>query len=106
MSEWWITQRLNAWGSWARGGLPSLPTMSSIEKARIGRGGVENLSMPSHIAEVDHLVCTAEPPIRIALIVCYAQRGSFEEKAQRLGLTRWALRRRKEQGEAYVYQNL
>lgn len=80
--------------------------MSSIEQARTGRGGVPSDAMPTDVAQVDHCVCTAEPQFRIALIVYYAQSGSLESKAQRLGLTRWALRRRVERGEAHVHANL
>lgn len=106
MSEWWVKRRLIFWGRWAQTGLPTLPTMSTIEKARSGRGGVPNDEMPPDIAEVDHVVCIAPQHIKMALIVYYAQRGGKEEKARRIGLTRWAFRRRVEQGESFVALNL
>ena len=107
MSEWWVKRRLTFWGRWARSGFaPALPTMSTTEKARIGRGGVPDDSMPPDIAEVDHVVCIAAPEVRQALIVYYAQTGSKEEKARRVGITRWAFRRRVERGETWVALNL
>jgi hypothetical protein len=98
--------RLAQWGRWARGGIPSLPTMSTTEKARMGRGGVPCDEMPVHIAEVDHTVAISPPECKIVLIVYYCQQGPFTEKAHRLGLSRWSFRRRLERGESFVAMNL
>jgi hypothetical protein len=107
VSQWWVKRRLTFWGRWARSGVaPSLPTMSTTEKARIGRGGVPDDSMPPDIAEVDHVVCIAPPEVRQVLIVYYAQTGSKVEKARRVGITRYAFGRRLERGESFVALNL
>ena len=97
---------MRAWGSWARGGIPSLPTMSTTEKARIGRGGVPSDEMPPIIAEVDHVVCIAPADQRIVLIVAYAHTGPVKDKAMRLRLSRWQFRRRLERAESFVALNL
>ena len=104
--EWWVKRRLVFWGRWARSGMPQLPTMAAIEQARSGRGGVANDAMPDDIAQVDHAVCLAPLEVKRALIVYYAQTGSLDEKARRIGLTRWSFRRRVERGETFVALNL
>lgn len=95
-------RRLSEWGRWAKGGLPSMPTMSSTEKARIGRGGTPNLDMPPDIAEVDIIVCRADPAQRLILIVHYVQAGTLGEKAARLNLSRHSFRRHLDRAEWYV----
>jgi hypothetical protein len=80
--------------------------MCATEKARTGRGGTPSDEMPPAIAEVDHLICRAPPECKIVLIVYYAQSGQLQEKAQRLGLSRWQFRRRLERGEGFIALNL
>lgn len=102
----WTRLRLTAWGRWARGGLPSLPTMSSTEKARMGRGGTGDRDMPAHIAEVDHAVALTPMPQKRVLIVFYCQQGRITEKASRLEMDRHRFRRLLAQGESFVESNL
>lgn len=106
MAEWWVIRRLTFWGRWAKGGLPSLPTMSSIERARMGRGGRPSDEMPEDIAEVDHAVCIAPAPLKRALISYYAMRGTLEDKALNCGISRREFLRRKERGESFIHQQL
>jgi hypothetical protein len=106
MSQWWVKRRLAWWGRWARTGLPTLPTMCATEKARTGRGGTPNDEMPDDVAEVDRVVCQAPRHIKIVMIVYYAQTGHVQEKANRLGLSRWQFRRLLDQGESFVAMNL
>lgn len=102
----WVKVRLTLWGRWARGGLPSLPTMSPIEKARMGRGGASESEMPPDIAEVDHLVCIAPKAERKVLIVHYTQRGTIAHKASRCGVDPRSFRRRLEQAESFIAYRL
>jgi hypothetical protein len=102
----WTRLRLLAWGRWARGGLPGLPTMSNIEKARVGRGGTENMEMPPHIAEVDVVICRAPQPEKSVLITYYSKSGPLAEKAQMLHMDRWSFKRALVSGESYVESNL
>ena len=104
--DWWVRARLRAWGHWARGGIPSMPTMSTTEKARIGRGGVPIDDMPIPIAEVDSAVRRAPADQRIVLILTYAQPGPIYAKAQRLHITRWTFKRRLERAESFIALNL
>jgi hypothetical protein len=106
VSAAWVKRRLAFWGRWARTGMPGLPTMCATEKARSGRGGIPDDAMPTDIAEIDHLVCKAPLHVKIVLIVYYAQTGQVQEKANRLGLSRWQFRRRLDQGESFVAMNL
>jgi hypothetical protein len=107
MPNYGVKILLTQWGRWSRTSMPGrLPSMSTTEKARIGRGGTGDSEMPYHIAEIDHIVCTAEPTERTALIVYYAQEGSLPDKAARLGLTRSEFRARIERGESFVAINL
>ena len=62
--------------------------------------------MPPHVAEVDHLVVISPLELKQVLIVYYAQQGHLNEKANRLGLTRWTFRRRLERGESFIAINL
>jgi hypothetical protein len=95
-------RRLSDWGRWAKGGLPSMPTMSSTEKARIGRGGTPNLDMPPDIAEIDNIICRAEAAHKLILIVFYVQAGALGDKAARLNLSRHSFRRHLDRAEWYV----
>lgn len=98
----WTRLRLAQWGRWARGGLPTLPTMSNIEKARCGRGGTECMEMPAHIAEVDHVICAAPQPEKSVLITYYAKEGRLGDKAKMVQMDRWRFKRILRQAESYV----
>ena len=98
---------LTEWGRWARTGMPGkLPSMSTTEKARMGRGGAGESEPPPHILEVNHLVNTTPSPERMTLVVFYSQHGSIPEKAHRLGISRWTFRRRLERAESYIAYQL
>jgi hypothetical protein len=95
--------RLKEWGKWASGGEPGL---SSMFRAMFGRGGAIAGEMPVHIQEIDHIVCTARPELRIVLIKVYAAGGTMSDKAIELGLNRITLKRRCERAEYYVHSRL
>lgn len=105
MSVDWVKLRLAQWGRWARGGLPSLPTVSPLWQTQ-GRGGISNVTMPPDIAEVDHLVCLSSPSEKQVLIVYYTQAGGIISKAQRCKLSRWSFRRTLERAESFVAYRL
>jgi hypothetical protein len=67
-----------------------------------GRGGEDLREMPSHIAEIDHIVCCAPRDIRAVLIKFYGQGGTFQDKCISLGLDRKSLRRRVDRADYYV----
>lgn len=96
-------RRLKEWGKWACGGEPVL---SSMFRAMFGRGPAIMGEMPSHIQEIDHIVCTARPELRSVLIKVYAGGGTMHDKACELGLDRITLKRRCERAEYYVHSRL
>lgn len=99
--------RLRQWGKYARGGLPSLPTINILEKARIGPGGhPDTAPMPPAVEEIDLLVRKAEPKHKQVLIVFYAQSGYLIEKARRLEMDRWKFKRILGNAQSYIESNL
>ena len=108
MANWGVRLVLTSWGHWAMQGLPGeLPSMSTTEKARMGRGGIgDGSEMPPHIAEIDHIVCIAPPKEKRVLIVYYTQRGGMDEKAARLEMTLREFREVRERAESFVAMNL
>jgi len=76
--------------------------MSNIEKARSGRGGSPSMEMPAHIAEVDHVICTAPQPEKSVLITFYAKEGRMIEKAKMLQMSYWKFKRTLLAAESYV----
>lgn len=71
-----------------------------------GRGAQDLREMPDHIAEVDHVVCTAPPDIRIMLIKFYGSRGTYYEKAVALGLDKRTFKRRLDRADYYAHSLL
>lgn len=96
-------RRLKEWGRWACGGEPSL---SSMFKSMLGRGGGDFRETPAHIEEVDLIVRKGPANVRAILIKFYTQNGTFVDKALSLGLSRHSLRKRIEHAEYYVNQCL
>jgi hypothetical protein len=96
-------RRLKEWGKWACGGEPGL---SSMFRAMFGRGAAIAGEMPPQIQEIDHIVCTARPELRIVLIKVYSSGGTMSDKAIELGLDRITLKRRTERAEYYVHSRL
>ena len=89
-------------------GIPGqLPSMSTTEKARMGRGGIGgDREMPADLQEIDHIVCIAPPQEKRVLIVYYTQRGYPEEKAARLDMTLREFKDVRERAESFVAMNL
>jgi len=96
-------RRLKEWGTWARGGEPS---MGSMFKS-MNRSGAQDLrEMPPHIAEIDHIICCAPRDIRAILIKFYSTFGSYYEKAVALGLDKRTFKKRIDRADYYVHSNL
>lgn len=75
-------------------------------KSMFGRGAQDLREMPAHIAEMDHIVCTAPPDMRIVLIKFYGTGGTFQDKAIALGYDRRTMRQKIERAEYYVNSRL
>jgi len=71
-------------------------------KSMFGRGAQDLREMPPHIQEIDHIVCIASPEVRAMLIKFYSSAGSYQEKADALGLDRRNFRRRLDRADYYV----
>lgn len=103
----WVRLKLYQWGRWSRARGIGYPTMSTTERARIGRGGVfEGPHLPPDIEEVEVAVARSYPQHKLMLIEHYTKAGSIREHAARLGLTRMSYWRRKDRAEAHVALHL
>jgi hypothetical protein len=101
----WTEYRLTEWGRWAKGGMPGLPTASNWEIVQQGHG-FESHVMPTHIEEVDKVVCIAPQPEKSVLIHFYAKTGAFNEKAKMLGMNRWRFKRILDRARSFVDNHL
>jgi hypothetical protein len=97
-------RRLKEWGTWTAESEPSLASM--FRSIFNGRGAQDLRELPQHIAEVDHIVCTSQPEIRITLIKFYGTRGTYYEKAIALGVDKRTLKRRIDRADYYVHSIL
>ena len=97
-------RRLKEWGRWACGDEPCL---SSNFKTEAGSRGVQDLrELPPHIAEVDHIVCTAAPSMRRILCGFYGSSGTYADKADRLQMDPRDLQRAIDRADYYVHSRL
>jgi hypothetical protein len=71
-------------------------------KSMFGRGAQDLREMPTHIQEIDHIVCIAPKDIRVMLIKFYCTTGSYHDKAVSLGLDRRNFRRRLDRADYFV----
>ncbi len=100
----WTVAMLVMWGRMVRDGGIGYPSMSSFEKARIGRGGGRDpiSKLPPDIEVVDHAVSVAPVEHKTLLIEHYTKTGYASEKAARLGISRSAYFVRKDAAERYI----
>lgn len=88
--------RLREWGQWVSGGEPGLSSMFrslfGVNRSPIGE-------IPSHIQEIDVIVCRLEMTLRVTLVHVYTKGGSLSSKAQCLGIARQTLKDRLERAE-------
>jgi hypothetical protein len=103
----WIRLKLYQWGRASRVSGGGYPTMSTTEKARIGRGGVfQGPNLPDDLAEVDRVIATAPPQHKLILVEIYTKEGDYRAHAVRLRLSVDAYYRRKNLAEKHVYAML
>ncbi len=97
-------RRLKEWGRWACGDEPSL---GSNFKTHVSSRGAQDLrELPPHIAEVDHIVCTAAPSVRRILCGFYGSSGSYADKADRLMMDPREFKRAIDRADYYVHSRL
>jgi hypothetical protein len=103
MNLHWIRRQLYHWGLMNRAHGIGYPTMSSHEKARVGRGGVfEGPSLPQDLAEVDLAVRMLEPQHKMVIAECYTHYGTHSDHMIRLRMSERTYFRRKNMAENRV----
>jgi hypothetical protein len=96
----WLRIRLTRWGRLCRAMGIGYPTMSSHEKARVGRGGVfDGPYLPDDVAEVDSAVAKLQPQHKLVIVEYYTKSGTVVEHAAHLSMTRDKFYRRKNLAE-------
>lgn len=103
-SELWdLRRRLTAWGRLCRAIGIGYPTMSSHEKARIGRGGAfTGPSLPDDLMVIDVAVARSPPQHKLILVEVYTKDTHYREHAARLQLSVDAFYRRRKRAEVYL----
>ena len=100
----WIRHQLYEWGLRNRAVGIGYPTMSSHEKARVGRGGVfEGPYLPPDLEEIDEAVRRLEPQHKMIIAECYTHYGTHDDHMIRLRLSRATYFRRKNFAEKRVF---
>jgi len=99
----WIRLKLYQWGRWSRFRGLGFPSMSTTEKARIGRGGVwDGPTLPEDIEVIDLAVARSLPQHKLILVEHYTKEGSVRDHAARLALSRMTYWRRKALAENHL----
>lgn len=107
MNLYWLRLKLGQWGKRCMVSGLGYPTMSTHERARIGRGGVyTGPALPPDLEEIDHAVAIAPPQHKLILVECYTKYGTRQEHAARLSLSEPAFYVRKKKAEVVLYQIL
>jgi hypothetical protein len=103
----WTRAKLTQWGRKCRALGTGFPSMSTTEKARIGRGGrFSGPALPPDLEEIDVIVSRAPKHHQAILVEAYTKSGSGSQHAGRL---RFSLRdywRRKTEAEEHVRDRL
>jgi hypothetical protein len=98
-----IRIKLTLWGRLCRAIGIGYPTMSSHEKARVGRGGLfDGPNLPQDIAELDVVIARSPPQHKLMLVEVYTKSGDYRDHAARLNLSVDAFYRRKKRAEVYL----
>ncbi len=103
---YWIRLKLYQWGRLCRAMGQGYPTMSTTERARVGRGGAFEAELPDDLAEVDSVIAISPPQHKLILVECYTKHGDYKDHAARLRLSIDAYYRRKNLAEKHVYWSL
>jgi hypothetical protein len=103
----WTCAKLAHWGRCVRERGAGFPSMTSHEKARIGRGGVyTGPSMPDDLVELDRIVFLAPPQHKRVIVEVYTKHGRSADHAARLQLSVRDYWRRKTRAEQFVCRRL
>jgi hypothetical protein len=107
MNLHWIRRQLYHWGLRNRAQGIGYPTMATMEKARVGRGGVfEGPSLPPDLEDVDLAVRRLEPQHKLVIAECYTHWGTHADHMIRLRMSERTYFRRKNLAETRVYSLL
>lgn len=80
-----LRNRLRLWGLVCRRMGVGYSSMSSHEKARIGRGGVfEGVHIPDWLADIDNGVSMCPPQHKLMLVEVYTKHGDWKDHIARL----------------------
>jgi hypothetical protein len=94
---------LQQWGRFVRENGIGYPSMSTTEKARVGRGYAEkNSAFPPDLEAIDAAVCKAPIDYKTILVEHYTKFGYVYEKAGRLSISRQTYYQRKASAERHV----
>jgi hypothetical protein len=102
----WVRMQLAAWGWRSRAVGIGYPSMSATEKARIGRGGRGDISLPGDLEAIDHAVSTAPLDHKRILVEAYTKQCTAHEHAAHLEIPLRTFWRRRTRAEVYVGQTL
>lgn len=103
----WTRAKLGQWGSRCRVLGLGYPSMSTTERARIGRGGrYTGPSLPPDLEDIDQVIARGPAHHRKVLVEAYTKRGSGRKHAARLGFSVRDYWRRKTKAEEYVSRRL
>ena len=98
-----IRMQLTLWGRLCRAMGIGYPTMSSHEKARIGRGGsFDGPTLPQDLMVLDVTVARSPPQHKLVIVEAYTKGGDYRDHAARLRLSVDAYYRRKKSAEVYL----
>jgi hypothetical protein len=109
----YLRSTLRLWGLVCRRMGVGFSSMSSHEKARIGRGGLfDGLNIPDWLAHIDHGVAASPPQHKLMLVEHYTKHGGHAEHMARLRqnhiiiLSKSAYYRKLNTAEAYLNTRL
>jgi hypothetical protein len=108
-----LRNRLRLWGLICRRMGVGYSSMSSHEKARIGRGGVfDGVVIPDWLADIDHGVATCPKHHKLMLVEIYTKNGDWKDHIARLRQNHILIEsvsayyRRKNSAEVYLNSQL
>lgn len=103
VSIYWARMKLWQWGKAVQDYGIGYPAMSAHEQIRSGSGVMSvDRGLPDDLAEIDLQVLKAPVRLKTVLVEHYTKKGSGDEHAARLGLSRSAYFERKRDAEQYI----
>lgn len=106
----WLRLKLSQWGHRSKAIGIGFPSMSTTERARIGRGGVyTGPALPPDLELLDLAVSKSQPQHKLIVVETYTKDGYARDHAVRLRLSLRSYWRRRTMAETHVsnvYDNL